>query len=299
MPRNTLSRRSMLQMTSGAALAAPLALVPAGAVVADAAAPDRTLAPQPVRRIAGVLVAFDESPAPSTLHPSTGCKLTIDIAEDGGSVLTLGHYDGTPDATIALPDDVARELDRVLFYVERDSERRIREKREVGWIDCPLCSSRYPCRDKVCDEDRLVHPDSITRHLGPWLTEREVRAELHRVPAGWGAVELPSPYWVGDYVERLAGTSEDGRIETIEVQLHGLGWGTYPVDEGDLPDGPSITLWPRDGTHHHPETDLPIEWCAYLVGDPVHGGADTVGEALDQAVASIERRLADPLAVSA
>lgn len=87
-------------------------------------------------------------------------------------------------------------------------------------------------------------------------------------------------------------TLEDGRLEGIEIQLHGLGWGKRYTPPGDLPDGPTIDLWPTHGTHHHPiDPDYPVEWCAHLPGDPVHGATDTIAEALDQAVASIERRL--------
>jgi len=48
------------------------------------------------------------------------------IAEDGRGVLTLRHPDRAPSATIDLPAEVARELDRVLFGVEptRAASRR-------------------------------------------------------------------------------------------------------------------------------------------------------------------------------
>ena len=300
MPRNTLSRRAMLQLTTGAAIAAPLALVPT-----DTVSIDRTLATAvasgPVRQITGTLIVFDESPVPSTLHPSTGRTIALDIAEGGESVLTVGHFDGMPDVTIALPADVARELDRVLFHLERVSERRIRENRAAGWIDCPMCrAGRYPCRARLCDEYHLVHPSAVTRHLGPWFTARDVTAELHRIPPAWGAVVAPSPYWAGTDAERLSGSSEDGRVEMVEIQLHGLGWGAGFTPEGDHPDGPSITLWPTHGTHHHPvDPDHSVEWCASLPDDPVHGACDTIGEALDMAVASIAGRVGDGLALAA
>lgn len=298
MPRSTLSRRSLLQTTTGAALAAPIALAVPETTEAHAAPATPVLGPE--RRLAGILAVTDESPVPTTLHPATGCRLDLAIATDGRATLTVGHFDGTPGAALALPADVARELDRQLFDVERASERRIREKRAAGYLDCPMCDAgRYPCRADLCDEHHLVHPSAITRHLGPWFGAREVRAELHRVPPAWGAAAEASPYWVGGYAERLAGTSEDGRVEGVEIRLHGLGWGALPTDPGDCPWGPSIDLWPRDGTHHVPGTDLPIEWCAFLPGDPVHGGADTIAEAVDQAVASIERRLGGGLAVAA
>jgi len=54
------------------------------------------------------------------------------------------------------------------------------------------------------------------------------------------------------------------------------------------------------GTHHHPiDPDYPVEWCAYLPGDPVHGACDTIGEALDLAVASIAGRLGERLPLAA
>jgi len=86
-----------------------------------------------------------------------------------------------------------------------------------------------------------------------------------------------------------------GRPTTRQAphQLHGLGWGAAYAPPGDPPDGPEIDLCPTHGTHHHPiDPDHPVEWCAYLPGDPDHGACDTIGEALDLAVASIAGRLA-------
>ena len=307
MPRNTLSRRSMLQLTTGAALAAPLALMPADAAVADVAAPDRTPAltttAGPFRRLDGVLVISDESPDPSPFRRVSSCKIEVDLDEDGRGSLTICFFGSSDVLTIPLPADVAREFDRVLFHVELAAERRIRERRAAGYVDCPVCrAGRYLCRANLCDEHHLVHPSAISAHLGPWFTAQNVAAELHRVPAAWGAKAVPSPYWVGTDAERLSGTSEDGRVEMVEIQLHGLGWGAGFTPEGDHPDGPTIDLWPTHGTHHHPiDPDSPVEWCAYLPGDPVHGACDTIGEALDRAVASIAGRLAtvEPVAIAA
>ena len=145
MPRDTLSRRAMLQMTTGAALAAPLALMPPGAVVADAAAPDRTPAPViptgPTRYLEGIVSIADRSEARSPFHRDASSKITIDIAADGRGALTLSHFDGPPDQVVAMPAEFARELDDALFYQETATDQRIREKREAGYVDCPMCGA--------------------------------------------------------------------------------------------------------------------------------------------------------------
>lgn len=296
MPRS-LDRRNLLKLTTGAALVAPTTLQ--GLTAAGRSVTSDAERSGPARRLHMHLFAFDESPVPGPFQRDTGCELDLEIAEDGGARLTVTHPDRRPDDTLPLPSDLARELDRLLFGVETDWHRRRREKREAGMIACPFDHYGGRCEARLCDEDRLVFPSAITAHLGPWITAEEVRRELRRIPAEWGPVVDSYGYWVERYAERLAGTSEDGRIEGVEIQLHGLGWGTYPVDDPtDLPWGPSIDLWPREGTHHIPDTDLAVEWCAFLPGDPVHGGADTVAEAIDQAVASLRGRLAS-LAVAA
>ena len=95
------------------------------------------------------------------------------------------------------------------------------------------------------------------------------------------------------------GTTEDGRIDGIEIQLHGLGWGTQYIQPGSLPDGPTIDLWSTNASDHMPiDPDYPVEWCAHLPGASVHGATATVAEALDLAVASLAGRRA-PLNVAA
>lgn len=300
MPRNALTRRAMLQMTTGAAIAAPLALT-APDTVAHRLTPADTVAHLgPVRRIEGTLIVSDRSAVPSPIRPSSCSQISLEIGQDGRGVLSLSYFDGTPDDVVPLPAETARALDRALFGGEREGERQRREKREAGWIDCPLYHYKGRCHPGLCDEDGLIHPSTVSRHLGPWFTARDVAAELHRVPAAWGPVVDSYGYWYGPVAERLRGTSEDGRVESVILQLHGLGWGAEYTPEGDEPDGPTIDLWPTHGTHHHPiDPDHPVEWCAYLPGDPVHGACDTIGEALDQAVASLAGRLASLIVAAA
>lgn len=210
---------------------------------------------------------------------------------------------------------IAMYLHRKRHLIEqlawRDEPRPVRSadspsalrKTDDGWVRCPLY--HYPvdrCTQGLCDESGLVHPAAITARLGPWITLQAAQAELDRIPAAWGAEVVTTPYWSVADAALLSGTSEDGRLEGLEIRLRGIGWGRSYTTPGDLPDGPTIDLWPTNASHHMPvdvDPDRPVEWCAHLPGDSVHGSVDTVAEALDLAVASITGRLGNGLARAA
>ena len=160
-------------MTTGAAIAAPIALLPMEAVVADAAAQDRTpeseIPAGPVRHLAGTILLHDESDTPSPFRQISVADITIGIVPDGRGVFTIRNPDRGPDRVVLFPADVARELDRVLFHVEGESERRIREKRAAGYVDCTVCNRGRLFRDcRVCDDDHLARPAAIAGFRFPW-----------------------------------------------------------------------------------------------------------------------------------
>ena len=73
----------------------------------------------PARRLEGAISVADESAIPSPYRAYSAARITLEIAEDGRGVLTVRHPDQAPSATVDLPAEVARELDRVLFGGER------------------------------------------------------------------------------------------------------------------------------------------------------------------------------------
>jgi len=254
-----MNRRAMLQMTTGAALAAPIALMPAGAVAADAAAPDRTPAPEipagPVRRLEGVLSLIDTSVAPSPFRERTAAEITLDIVADGRGVLTLSHPDRTPDQVVLLPADVARELDRVLFHVEGESERRIREKRAAGYVDCTFCDRGRLFRDcPVCDDDHLARPSAIAGFRFPWLTAAEVAPHLGRLPRSWratvSAVAEGTPGWRRQFRPETIGTIEQVRVRCVEIELPGAGSADPATIYLRRGEAGGVTWWTAVGEHH-------------------------------------------------
>lgn len=280
-----ISRRSMIQMTTGAAIAAPLALMPAGAVVADVAAPDRTPAPEipagPARRLEGVLSLIDKSATPSPFRDRTAAEITLDIVADGRGVLTLSHWDRTPDQVVLLPADVARELDRALFHVEGESERRIREKREAGYVDCTVCDRGRLFRDcPVCDDDHLARPAAIAGFRFPWLTAAEVESHLGRLPRSWrataSAVEEGTPGWRRQFRPETVGTIEQVRVRCVEIELPGVGSAdpaTIHLRRGEMG---GVTWWTAVGEYH----------------DRQNPDVATIPEALALAVASVRKGIA-------
>jgi len=250
----------MLQMTTGAALAAPLALMPAGAAVADAAAPDRTPAPVipagPARRLEGVLSLIDTSDTPSPIHSSTACRIVLDIVADGRGVLTLSHWDRTPDGVVLLPADVARELDRVLFHVEGESERRIRELRAAGYVDCTVCDRGRLFRDcPVCDDDHLARPAAIAGFRFPWLTAAEVAPHLGRLPRSWRVTAGDSRQWeterhIPAKHRHLIGTMEARRNLCVEIELPGAGSADPATIYLRRGEAGGVTWWTAVGEYH-------------------------------------------------
>ena len=101
-------------------------------------------------------------------------------------------------------------------------------------------------------------------------------------------LELPLEY-SEERAERYRGTSEEGRLFAVDIELHGLGYGATKDEEGN-DDGPVIAL-EANGTAW-------VDWTAYRPGAPEHGEAEGVAVGIDAAVVSFERALDGSLAVT-
>jgi len=133
----------MLQMTTGAMIAPPLALTTSEVVAHHVGAVDPNIPDMlvgPFRRLEGRVIVWDKSATPPPFHGEALPAITLDIAHDGRGVLTVAHSLGTPDVVVLLPAETGRALNHALFVFELDHDRRIRLKREAGYVDCTFCA---------------------------------------------------------------------------------------------------------------------------------------------------------------
>jgi len=220
----------------------------------------------------------------SNVHPAFGAVLArafveVWAADEPLTIVEMGAGTGqlAKDVLTALRDEHQTIFDNLTYLlVETSPAMRMRQlerltgfEKRIGWRELEQLEEEPVCGIIFSNEFVDALPVHRVRRVSPCLEEQYVTAVDHDRPESvW---QEPSTKQLGEYIERLGISLEDGQI--VEINLDAVGWLAkmnqaldhgflITIDYGDT----ARALWTphrRTGTlrsfHRHRLVDSPLE----------------------------------------